>query len=125
MSRPLAFRTQVLGTCLIVRVEDDIDLKNGRRLSEALRELTDQGSTVIVVDLHGVKRAEGAGLRSLVGAHRRARSAGGGVWLARAKPAVRKIIEACRLHDVLTISEEIGDAVESAMTFVPDGELGA
>lgn len=41
------------------------------------------------------------------------------------KPAVRKIIETYRLHEVLAISEEIGDAVESAMTFVPGGQRSA
>lgn len=125
MSAPFALRTQALGVCLIVRIEGDLDLPNGRRLVDKLRELTDQGRAAIVVDLHGVGWADPIGLGGLVGAQRRARSAGGGVWLARAKPAVRKIIEANRLHEILALSEEIGDAVESAMTFVPSGQRTA
>jgi anti-anti-sigma factor len=72
-------------------VHGDIDVAGGPILEAAL--LRREGEGVIVIDLGDVYFIDSSGLRSLLGASRRARARGSSVVLKRVGPEVLRLLE--------------------------------
>lgn len=72
-------------------VHGDIDVAGGPILEAAL--LRREGEGVIVIDLGDVYFIDSSGLRSLLGASRRARARGASVVLRRVGPEVLRLLE--------------------------------
>ena len=72
-------------------VHGDIDVAGGPILEAAL--LRREGDDVIVIDLGDVYFIDSSGLRSLLGASRRARDRGATVVLKRVGPEVLRLLE--------------------------------
>ena len=72
-------------------VHGDIDVAGGPILEAAL--LRREGEAVIVIDLGDVYFIDSSGLRSLLGASRRARARGATVVLKRVGPEVLRLLE--------------------------------
>ena len=72
-------------------VHGDIDVAGGPILEAAL--LRREGEGVIVIDLGDVYFIDSSGLRSLLGASRRARARGATVVLQRVGPEVLRLLE--------------------------------
>lgn len=72
-------------------------------LERALAQALEQGSD-ITLDCAGLEYLSSAGLRVLVGAHKRAVSAGGGIRLVSCTPDVREVFEITGLIDIFEVS---------------------
>ena len=82
-------------------VHGDIDVAGGPILEAAL--LRREGDGVIVIDLGDVYFIDSSGLRSLLGASRRARGRGASVVLKRVGPEVLRLLEITGTTDNFTI----------------------
>ena len=82
-------------------VHGDIDVAGGPILEAAL--LRREGEAVIVIDLGDVYFIDSSGLRSLLGASRRARGRGASVVLKRVGPEVLRLLEITGTTDNFTI----------------------
>ena len=82
-------------------VHGDIDVAGGPILEAAL--LRREGEAVIVIDLGDVYFIDSSGLRSLLGASRRARGRGASVVLKRVGAEVLRLLEITGTTDNFTI----------------------
>ena len=82
-------------------VHGDIDVAGGPILEAALLRRESEG--VIVIDLGDVYFIDSSGLRSLLGASRRARGRGASVVLKRVGPEVLRLLEITGTTDNFTI----------------------
>ncbi|HKB31465.1 MAG TPA: STAS domain-containing protein [Streptosporangiaceae bacterium] len=94
----------------IVTVSGEIDLYTAPRLQGELAAVLDGGRPVrIVVDISGVEFCDSTGMNVLLSAMKRAREHGGGLELARPRPAVRKILQVTGLDSVFTVVDAAAD----------------
>ncbi|MGH8823108.1 MAG: STAS domain-containing protein [Jiangellaceae bacterium] len=121
MSDGLRFRAQDVGGCIICRVTGEVDLVSAATLHEHLLAQLDDDHPLLVVDLAGVGFMDSSALAALVAAHRQAEKFGGGVRLAGAHGAARKVLEVSQIDVVLDHHDDVGDAVEAALA-ARDGE---
>ena len=78
----------------LIEVIGRIDSSTAPALDEALKQLTDNGRSKLVVDLAGVEYMSSAGLRALVAALRTSRSRiGGDVRLAAPSTRVKEVLD--------------------------------
>lgn len=89
--------------CLVVTLSGEIDIS----ITDALRRDIDQaleqtGAGNLVFDLAGVTFVDSAGLGVMLGRYKRVSGKGGSVYLAGARPQVRKVLE---LSGLLSLME--------------------
>ncbi|MGH9204001.1 MAG: STAS domain-containing protein [Vicinamibacterales bacterium] len=77
-----------------------------------LNERLDAGHPRLVVDLAGVTYVSSRGLRALLSARRRARSAGGDVVLCNMSARVREIFEMVGFMSLFTIVTSVQEAAQ-------------
>lgn len=95
----------------VVRTAGEVDVATAPALRDRLTELVEGGAVNVVVDLEDVSFIDSTGLGVLVGAVRRARSAGGDVRIVCTNHRIQKVFEATGLHEVFTIGGTVDDVV--------------
>ncbi len=108
---------QLEGDVLRIAPEGRLDALGVPAFEAALTERLDAGQARLVVDLASVTYISSSGLRALLSARRRARSAGGDVVLCNMSPRVREIFEMVGFVSLFGI---FGSAREAAAAFNPE-----
>ena len=101
------------GDVTVVRVSGSLDGLSAPKLQEVLATHLEAGSAKLVGCLEGVDYTSSAGLRTLLGAMKVARTRGGDLRLASAQPAVMKVLEMSGFASILKIFDGIDGAVAS------------
>ena len=86
-----------------VRLAGRLDCRSAGEVRETLHAVLDAGSGRLVVDLSGLELLDATGLGVLVGAHRRARLAGGDLVLRGAPARIARLLRLARLDRVITL----------------------
>ena len=100
----------------VARVTGTVDSLTAPDLLTAFEQEIDGGSARLVVDLSGVDYMSSAGLRSLLGAVKKARSVGGDVRLAAPQPNVFRVLDMSGFTGILKCFDDVASAVESLET---------
>jgi len=95
----------------VVSVVGELDVATAPRLRQQLVALAATSPTGVIVDLGGVDFLDSTGLGVLLGALKRARTAGFGFALANAEPQVARVFEVTRLVDILPLHPTVAEAV--------------
>lgn len=114
MSAQLDFQTQDLRGCTIGRPAGEIDLSNAQLLESHLCSIIDDGH--VVVDLSRVTFLDSTALSAIIVAYRKGQLTGHSLRLAGAQGAVRRVLEITQLDVVLEHHDDVGDAVEAALS---------
>ena len=99
--RDVSFPVELTGGVPVVMAPEEIDITNAGGLRAALEQAAGNGAETLVVDLTRTRFCDSAAIHALVGAHKRARAAGGQVLLAVSGAAVPRIFEITGIDRVL------------------------
>lgn len=97
----------------IVNVSGSVDAITAPELSRILLSEIASGHANIVVNLIGVEFMSSAGLRSLLGAVKEARSSGGDLRIASTNPGVDKVLKMSGFHTIAKVFTTQDEAVSS------------
>jgi anti-anti-sigma factor len=97
----------------LLTVTGRIDSNTAPDLDKALQSLVNANRTQIIVDMKGVEYLSSAALRALVSATKAAKNGGGDVRIAQPSKRVKEVIELAGLAPVITMYEDLVDAVGS------------
>lgn len=106
----LTVATYPAGEYSVLEVGGEIDVYTAPTLRERLVELSDAGTSNIVVDLTAVEFLDSTGLGVLVGGLKRAKSAGGTLRLVCSTERILKIFRITGLQEVFHIASTIDEA---------------
>lgn len=98
----------------LLRLRGEIDLHTCPQLRVALQQLMEAGKFSLVLDLDEVPYLDSAALGVLVDAVRRSREHGGGLFLARVQPFVRRAFEITRLIKIFQVHDTVEAALQAA-----------
>ncbi len=98
----------------VVAASGEIDVVAAPELREQLVQLISDGTTKMVIDIENVDFIDSTGLGVLVGAIRRARSAGGDVRLVCTNSRLLKVFDVTGLDEIFTIEATVDDAVAAS-----------
>ena len=97
----------------IVKVTGSVDALTAADLTKVLsREIT-EGHANLVVDLIGVEFMSSAGLRTLLGAVKEARSSGGDLRITSTNPGIDKVLKMSGFHNIAKVFPSQAEAVSS------------
>jgi anti-sigma B factor antagonist len=97
----------------IVKVTGSVDALTAADLSKVLTTQITDGRTHLVVDLTGVEFMSSAGLRSLLGAVKEARSNGGDLRIISTNPGVDKVLKMSGFNNIAKVFPSQAEAVSS------------
>src|SRR5215211_7314241 len=97
----------------IVIVAGSVDALTAAELSKVLTNQINEGHANLVVDLIGVEFMSSAGLRTLLGAVKEARSSGGDLRIASANIGVDKVLKMSGFHNIAKVFPTPAEAVSS------------
>ena len=100
----------------VLRLDGGLFFATAEALEERVRELTDEGSRALVLNLQGVSFVDSQGAAKLAEIHELMESAGVTLRLARLKPQVRSVLEADGTIDLIGrdhIHGDVNSAVEA------------
>ena len=89
------------------------DARNAQTVKETFKQLIDEGTTCLIIDLAQVPFIDSAGLTALVSALKLARRNGGNVLLVGIQPQARTVLSLTMLDQVFTIHPSIEAALSS------------
>lgn len=89
---------------VLVRVTGDLDLASVPQLRSCLSEQLGQGHARLALDLSRVTFCDSTALGVFVGAHRRARAAGGDIEFRHPPAALRHLLTVSGLDRVLSVT---------------------
>ena len=95
----------------VVLVGGEVDITTAPRLRERLLQLAADGKTRLVVDLGGVGFLDSTGLGVLVGALRRARTAGGDLVLSGLADQIARVFAITSLDQAFVVEATVDEAV--------------
>jgi anti-sigma B factor antagonist len=98
---------------IVVEVSGSVDALTAPELSRVLLQQIEAGHINLVVNLLGVEFMSSAGLRSLLGAVKEARSHGGDLRLASTNAGVDKVLKMSGFHTIAKVFPSPGEAVSS------------
>ena len=101
------------GRWSVLEVGGEIDLATAPQLREAVLDLIQNGSHLVVVDLRGVEFMDSTGLGVLVGALKRLREQEGDLALVCTEGPVLKILALTGLDRVFPIHRDVAEATGS------------
>jgi anti-sigma B factor antagonist len=105
--------SQQEGNTTIVTVTGSVDALTAAELSSALTKQIAEGGANLVVDLIGVEFMSSAGLRTLLGAVKEARSNGGDLRIASTNPGIDKVLKMSGFHNIAKVFPSRAEAVSS------------
>ena len=88
-----------------IAIEGELDAYTAPRLGEALSEVIADGEREVVLDATGVTFLDSTGLGTIVHGHKRLKSHGGSLAIARPRSSVFKVIEMTGLHRLIPVTE--------------------
>lgn len=97
----------------LITVDGRVDGSTAPELGEVLNTRIERGTHNLVVDLGGVDYMSSAGLRELVAALKRVRSAGGDLRLSNPSERVSKVLELAGLNSIFQVYADQVEAVGS------------
>ena len=97
----------------VIEVSGSVDALTAPELSKVLLDQISDGNSRLVVSLLGVEFMSSAGLRTLLGAVKEARSNGGDLRIASAKPGVDKVLKMSGFHTIAKVFSSKEEAVSS------------
>jgi len=97
----------------VVEVSGSVDALTASDLSKVLLDQIEAGHANLIVDLMGVDFMSSAGLRSLLGAVKEARSHGGDLRIASTTPGVDKVLKMSGFHNIAKIFASPDEAAAS------------
>lgn len=100
-SPPLELTTRVEGDAAVISVRGEVDVASAPALRGAIRQVIDDGSTRVVLDLADLEFIDSSGLGVLVGALKNLRERDGALVLRAVPPSTRKILDITGLSDVI------------------------
>jgi anti-sigma B factor antagonist len=107
----------------VLLVKGEIDIYTAPMFKQAVVGLVSDGHSDVVIDLSGVTFMDSSGFGTLLGATRRLRPAGGGLYLAGANTTIQRMLRLTRLDTIMGLYETAEDAVRAVST--EKGELAA
>lgn len=100
-------------TSTIVNVTGSVDALTAAELSKVLTAQITEGHANLVVDLTGVEFMSSAGLRTLLGAVKEARSSGGDLRITSTNPGIDKVLKMSGFHTIAKVFPSQAEAVSS------------
>ena len=100
----------------IVAVTETVDALTAPDLAKILVNEIAEGHVHLVVDLIGVDFMSSAGLRTLLGAVKEARSNGGDLRIASTNPGIDKVLKMSGFHNIAKV---FSSAAEASSSFAP------
>ena len=97
----------------VIDVNGSVDALTAPELSKTLLDQIADGHANLVVNLIGVEFMSSAGLRTLLGAVKEARSNGGDMRIASATPGVDKVLRMSGFHNIAKVFSSQDEAVSS------------
>ena len=97
----------------IIAVSGSVDALTAPELSKILIDQIADGHANLVVSLVGVEFMSSAGLSTLLGAVKEARSNGGDLRIASANPGVDKVLKMSGFHTIAKVFPSQDEAVSS------------
>ncbi len=101
------------GPVTVVAVAESIDALTAPDLTRLLSEQTAAGHCNLVVDLTQVDFMSSAGLRTLLGGVKDARTHGGDLRIASTNPGIDKVLKMSGFNNVARVFASSGDALAS------------
>ena len=97
----------------IVKVTGSVDALTAADLSRVLSNQVAEGKVNLIVDLIAVEFMSSAGLRTLLGAVKEARSNGGDLRITSTNPGVDKVLRMSGFHNIAKVFPSQAEAVSS------------
>ena len=97
----------------VVTVTGSVDALTAAELSKVLTKQIAEGHANLVVDLIGVEFMSSAGLRTLLGAVKEARSSGGDLRITSTNPGIDKVLKMSGFHNIAKVYPSQAEAVSS------------
>ena len=97
----------------VIAVSGSVDALTAPELSKVLLDEIAAGHANLVVSLVGVEFMSSAGLRTLLGGVKEARSSGGDLRIASANPGVDKVLKMSGFHNIAKVYASPAEAVSS------------
>ena len=97
----------------IVKVTGSVDALTAAELSNVLSDQIAAGRANLVVDLMDVEFMSSAGLRTLLGAVKEARSSGGDLRITSTNPGIDKVLKMSGFHNIAKVFPSQAEAVSS------------
>ena len=97
----------------IVKVTGSVDALTAADLSRVLSNQVAEGKVNLIVDLIAVEFMSSAGLRTLLGAVKEARSNGGDLRITSTNPGVDKVLKMSGFHNIAKVFPSQAEAVSS------------
>lgn len=100
----------------VLLVKGEIDIYTAPMFKQAVVGLVSDGHSDVVIDLSGVTFMDSSGFGTLLGATRRLRPTGGGLYLAGANTTIQRMLRLTRLDTIMGLYETAEDAVRAVST---------
>lgn len=97
----------------IVSVSGHVDALTAPELAKAIVDQITEGHVNLVVNLIDVEFMSSAGLRTLLGAVKEARSHGGDLRIASTNPGIDKVLKMSGFHNIAKVFSSQAEAVAS------------
>lgn len=96
------------GDQLLVSLAGELDLVNAPRWEQELNAIEADSPATLILDLRGITFIDSTGLRAVIGADQRARSAGRRLVVVRGAQAVDRLFAVTQLDQRLEIVDDPG-----------------
>lgn len=100
-------------TILVLAITGSVDSLSADELTQRFAESISQGNVRLVADFSLVNYTSSAGLRSLLGAVKGCRLAGGDLRMAAVQPQVERVLEISGFTSILNLFPDVHRAVQS------------
>jgi anti-sigma B factor antagonist len=97
----------------IVKVSGSVDALTAAELTRVLTNQIAEGNVNLIVDLVSVEFMSSAGLRTLLGAVKEARSHAGDLRIASTNPGIDKVLKMSGFHNIAKVFASQDEAVSS------------
>jgi anti-sigma B factor antagonist len=97
----------------IVAVSGNVDALTAPDLAKAIVDQITEGHVNVIVNLIAVEFMSSAGLRTLLGAVKEARSQGGDLRIASSNPGIDKVLKMSGFHNIAKVFSSQDEAVAS------------
>ena len=115
MSHPLRLDYEVrkVGDVPVLAVSGEIDIYTAPVFKQAVVNLVSEGNQNLVVDLSKVTFMDSSGFGTLLGATKRLRPTGGGLYLAGANNTIQRMLSLTRLDTIMQTFPSVDAAVNA------------
>ncbi len=109
----------------VLAVSGEIDIYTAPLFKQAVVNLVSDGNSSVVIDLTGVTFMDSSGFGTLLGATRRLRPAGGGLYLAGPNSTIQRMLRLTRLDSIMQTFPTVQAAVDAVKSGPGSGGAAA